>query len=145
VSPFQQAKIALVQLLGLPKDALHIYVGLATFLGAAALLRRPLGSWVPIAAVIAAALIGEVWDLIETQAAGARAHFDRNWHDVWNTCFWPSVLFVLARYTRLLSRRAEGRPDIIETLLPAPRHRAAKRRTQKPSRRPGFFARRFVE
>jgi hypothetical protein len=106
LSPFQQAKVALVQLLGLPKDALHIYVGLAVFLAAAALSRKPLGSWVPIAAVVAAAVAGEAWDLIETRAAGARAYYDRNWHDVWNTCFWPAVLFVLARYTRLLSRRA---------------------------------------
>lgn len=106
MSYFQQAKVALVQLLGLPKDALHIYVGLAVFLAAAALLRRPLGSWVPIAAVVAAALAGEAWDLIETRAIGARPRYDRNWHDVWNTCFWPAMLFVLARYTRLLSRRA---------------------------------------
>ena len=98
--------MALVQLLGLPKDALHIYVGLAVFLAAAALLRKPLGSGIPIAAVAAAALAGEAWDLIDTHAAGARPHWDRNWHDVWNTCFWPAVLFLLARYTGLLSRRA---------------------------------------
>ena len=106
MSAFQQAKVALGQLLGLPKDALHIYVGLAVFLGAAAVLRRPLGSWVPIAAVVAAALTGEAWDLIETRAIGARPHLDRNWHDVWNTCLWPAVLFLLARYTRVLSRRS---------------------------------------
>ena len=106
MSPFQHAKIALGHLLGLPKDALHIYVGLAVFLAAAALLRRPLGSWAPIAAVLAVALAGEAWDLIETRGAGATPHWDRNWHDVWNTCFWPAVLFLLARYTRLLSRRA---------------------------------------
>jgi hypothetical protein len=106
VGGFQQAKTDLVHLLGLPKDALHIYVGLAIFLAAAALSRRPLGSWVPIAAVAAAALVGEAWDLIDTHSAGARPHWDRNWHDVWNTCFWPAMLFVLARYTRLLSRRA---------------------------------------
>lgn len=106
MSGFQQVKIALVQLLGLPRDALHIYVGLAVFLAAAALLRRPLGSWVPIAAVVAVALIGEAWDLLDTRSAGARPRLDRNWHDVWNTCFWPFLLFLLARYTRLLSRRA---------------------------------------
>lgn len=106
MSGFQQAKLTLVHLLGLPRDALHIYVGLAIFLAAAALLRRPLGSWAPIAIVAAAALLGEAWDLIETRAAGARPHWDRNWHDVWNTCFWPAMFFVLARYTRLLSRRA---------------------------------------
>ncbi|HEX8381310.1 MAG TPA: hypothetical protein VF619_12265 [Allosphingosinicella sp.] len=106
MGPFQQTKHALVQLAGLPKDALHIYVGLAVFLAAAALLRRPLGSWVPIAAVAAAALAGEIWDLLDTRAAGARIHWDRNWHDIWNTCFWPFLLFLLARYTTLLSRRS---------------------------------------
>jgi 2-methylcitrate dehydratase PrpD len=106
MSPFQQAKLALGQLMGLPKDALHIYVGLAVFLVAAALTRRPLGSWLPIAAAIAAAVAGEAWDVAETRAAGARIHWDRNWHDIWNTCFWPFLLFLLARYTRLLSRRA---------------------------------------
>jgi hypothetical protein len=105
VSAFQQAKIALGQLMGLPKDALHIYVGMVVFLAAAALFRRPLRSWLPIAAVLAAALAGEAWDLIETRAAGARVHLDRNWHDVWNTCFWPFLLFLLARYTRLLGRK----------------------------------------
>ena len=110
MSGFQQFKVALVQLLGLPKDALHIYVGLAVFLAAAALLRRPLGSWVPIAAALAAALAGEAWDVIETHAAGAQIHWDRNWHDIWNTCFWPATLFLLARYTRLLSRGPELPP-----------------------------------
>jgi hypothetical protein len=104
VSAFQQAKMALVHGLGLPKDALHIYVGLTVFLAAAALSRRPLGSWLPIAAVVAAALAGEAWDLIDTWAAGARPRLDRNWHDIWNTCFWPAILFLLARHTRLLSR-----------------------------------------
>ncbi|MEA3009451.1 MAG: hypothetical protein QOJ91_1143 [Sphingomonadales bacterium] len=104
MSVFQQAKMALVHLLGLPKDALHIYVGLTVFLAAAAAFRRPLGSWLPIAAVVAAALAGETWDLIDTHASGARPHWDRNWHDVWNTCFWPGLLFLLARHTQLLSR-----------------------------------------
>jgi hypothetical protein len=106
MSGFQEAKIALGQLAGLPKDALHIYVGLAIFLLAAALFRRPLGGWVPIGAVVAVAFAGEIWDLLDTRAAGARPHWDRNWHDIWNTCFWPAALFLLARYTRLLSRRA---------------------------------------
>jgi hypothetical protein len=104
MSAFQQAKVALVQLLGLPKDALHIYAGLAVFLVAAALLRRPLRDWRPLGAVVLAALAGEAWDLLDTWQAGARPAWARNWHDVWNTCFWPAILFLLARYTRLLKR-----------------------------------------
>ena len=105
MSEFQQLKLALGHAVGLPKDALHIYVGLAVFLAAAALFRRPLGSWLPIAAVIAAALAGELWDLLDTLSDGARLRWDLSWHDIWNTCFWPFLLFLLARYTRLLSRR----------------------------------------
>lgn len=104
MSPFQHAKIWLTQLMGLPKDALHIYVGLAVFLLAALLSRRPIRSWLPIAAVAGAALAGELWDVIDTWRAGQRIQWWRNWHDIWNTCFWPFVLFLLARYTRLLKR-----------------------------------------
>jgi hypothetical protein len=101
---FQQAKISLVHLVGLPKDALHIYVGMLVFLLAAILFRAPLKSWKPIAAVALAALAGEIWDVIDTVKIGARVVWARNWHDIWNTCFWPFVLFLLARYTRLLKR-----------------------------------------
>ena len=102
MSPFQQAKIAAGEFLGLPRDALHIYVGLAVFLLAAALLRAPLRSWKPIAAAVAAALAGEAWDIIDTAAAGEPQVWAGNWHDLWNTCFWPAVLFLLARYTKVL-------------------------------------------
>jgi hypothetical protein len=104
MSPLQSAKISLMALVGLPKDALHIYVGLAVFLGAAAILRRPLSGWVPLAAVAAAALAGEVWDIVDTLNEGRTPRWDRNWHDVWNTLFWPAILFLLARYTRVLRR-----------------------------------------
>ena len=101
---FQQAKVALAHALGLPKDALHIYVGLAVFLLAAFLLRRPLRDWRPLAAVLLVAIAGEAWDISDTYAAGRTPVWSRNWHDVWNTLFWPAVLFLCARYTRLLRR-----------------------------------------
>lgn len=104
MSPFQHAKIWLTELMGLPKDALHIYVGLAVFLLAALLSRRPIRSWLPFGAVILAALAGELWDAIDTFRAGQRIQWWRNWHDIWNTCFWPLVLFLLARYTKVLKR-----------------------------------------
>jgi hypothetical protein len=96
--------MSILGLLGLPKDALHIYVGLLIFLGAAALLRRPLSGRLPFAIVLLAALAGELWDVIDTWNAGGTPAWWRNWHDVWNTCFWPLVLFLLARYTRVLKR-----------------------------------------
>jgi cell shape-determining protein MreD len=102
VSGFQIAKLELVAALGLAKDALHIYVGLLVFLLAAIISRRPLKSLVPIGAVLLAALAGEAWDMLDTAQAGQRLRWDKSWHDLWNTAFWPFVLFLLARYTRLL-------------------------------------------
>jgi hypothetical protein len=104
MSAFQSSKLWLVETLGLPKDALHIYVGLILFLGTAALFRRPLRSPLPILVVILAALAGELWDIIDTRAAGREIFWARNWHDVWNTSFWPMVLYLLARFTRVLKR-----------------------------------------
>ena len=104
MSDFQHLKLWLSQLVGLPKDALHIYVGLAVFLLAAILFRQPLRGRFPIAAVVGAALAGEAWDIFETHAAGQRIAWANSWHDVWNTSFWPAVLFLLARFTRVLKR-----------------------------------------
>src|SRR5215210_6824376 len=104
MSSFQSVKMSLVHAFGLPKDALHIYVGMILFLGTAALFRRPLRSPLPILVVFGAALAGELWDLIDTRNAGATIFWARNWHDIWNTSFWPLVLFVLARFTRVLKR-----------------------------------------
>ena len=83
MSALQSAKLWLVQHLGLAKDALHIYVGLALLLGCVILFRWPLRSWKP-------------WAVVALAAA--------NWHDIWNTLFWPTMLMLLARYTRVLRR-----------------------------------------
>ena len=93
-----------MQILGLPKDALNIYVGLSVYLLSAALLRWPLRSWKPLGLVFLAALVSEYWDVVETWRPGGGAFWARRLHNVWNTCFWPSVLLLLARYTQLLKR-----------------------------------------
>jgi hypothetical protein len=102
MSDFQLAKIWLSEQLGMHKDALHVCVGLALFLIASALLRRPLRDWRPLAVVLVAALAGEAWDLIETWIAGQRLRWGLSWHDIWLTMLWPALLFALARWTRLL-------------------------------------------
>ena len=104
MSDFQLAKLWLAGSLGMSKDALHICVGMAVYLLAAALLRRPLRDWRPLAAVFLAALAGELWDLVETMRAGETVHWDRSGHDIWLTALWPAVLFALARWTRLMKR-----------------------------------------
>lgn len=107
MSPLQQAKLWLVGNLHLAKDALHIYVALFVFLGSAALFRWPLRSWKPLALVAVAAIGGEAWDMIDRVRGGIGQDPAGNWKDVWNTMFWPTALWLLARYTVVLRRRAE--------------------------------------
>ncbi len=104
MSPFQSFKHLLVEASNLSKDALHIYVGLAVMLLAAVALKRSLADWRPLAAVALASIAGELWDLIDTFSHGRTPRWNANWKDVWNTLFWPTVLFLLARFTRILKR-----------------------------------------
>lgn len=104
MSPLQSAKLVLMDWTGLAKDALHIYVGLGVMLLAAVLLKRSLGDWRPLAAVFLVALAGEIWDLIDTIIDGRSPRWRGNWKDIWNTLFWPGVLFLLARFTKVLKR-----------------------------------------
>jgi hypothetical protein len=103
-SALQTVKLWLVDHAGLAKDALHIYVGLVLFFGAALLLKWPVRSWKPWAVVVAAALLGEAWDLRDSNAHHTPIELWANWHDVWNTCFWPTVIVLLARTTALFRR-----------------------------------------
>ena len=94
----------LIQASGLSRDALHVYVGLGVMILGALLFRKGLGDWRLLLLVAAAALTGEAWDLIDTLIEGESVRIRANWKDVWNTLFWPVVLFALARFTRVLKR-----------------------------------------
>lgn len=105
-SALQAVKWWLVQHAGLAKDALHIYVALTLFFGSCLLFRWPVRSWKPWLVVLAAALAGEAWDLRDSVAYRTRIDLWANWHDIWNTLFWPSVILLLARRTSLLGSGA---------------------------------------
>jgi hypothetical protein len=104
MSPFQNAKLILVEATNLSKDALHIYVGLGVMLLVVILFKKSLSDWRPLAAVAVASVAGEVWDLIDTFNHGTEPSWNANWKDIWNTMFWPTILFGLARFTRVLKR-----------------------------------------
>ena len=45
------------------------------------------------------------WLDMTVEASDAAVQPDAaHWHDIWNTMFWPAVLFGLARFTRILKR-----------------------------------------
>lgn len=103
-SALQAVKWWLVHHVGLAKDALHIYVALGLFFGTALAFGWKLSSWKPWSVVLAAAVLGEAWDLRDGMVY--RTHIDlwANWHDIWNTIFWPSVIVLLARRTELFKK-----------------------------------------
>ena len=111
---FQAIKLAIINASQLSRDALHVYVGLATFLLAALLFRRPLRSFAPLLAVVVVALLVEAVDLRDDLATRGYMRWLASTHDFVNTLFWPTVLLLLARFTRLMGERKDsgfdGRP-----------------------------------
>jgi hypothetical protein len=106
MSALQTVKLWFVGHIHLAKDALHIYVGLTLFLCAALVFRGGVRSWKPWLVVLVAALAGELWDLRDSLTYRTRIDLWANWKDVWNTLFWPTVLLILARTTRLFRGRS---------------------------------------
>ena len=106
LSAFQQGKLWLTSHTGLSKDALHVYIGLLMLLGAARLFKWRVGDWRPWLAVAAFAVAGEAWDIRDVIVAGTAPDLTANWHDIWNTCFWPATLSLLARYTSLFREQS---------------------------------------
>lgn len=104
MSAFQVAKLWGVEHIGLARDALHIYVAMAVFLGSAALFGWRIAGWRPIMLVIAAAVLGEVWDIRDRIAIGWPQRWGGNVHDIVNTVFWPAVLWATARWSKVLRR-----------------------------------------
>jgi hypothetical protein len=102
MTPFQSFKHEVVQFAALSKDALHIYVGLVVFLAVAAFARKGLRSTVALLAVLVVAVAGEALDLRDELRLRERVSWWASVHDLLNTCFWPLVLWLLARYTRIL-------------------------------------------
>ena len=102
-SSFVQAlKLDIVGFTGLSKDALHIYVGLGVWLLAAALFRRSITVLRPWLAVLVVACVIEAFDAFDDWVQLGGWRYMASLHDVVNTLFWPTVLALLARFTRLL-------------------------------------------
>lgn len=102
MSTFQGFKHELVQIADLSKDALHVYVGLTVFLAVAAIARKGLRSTAALLVVVVVAVAGEVLDLRDEWHVHEHLKWGASLHDLLNTCFWPLVLWLLSRYTRIV-------------------------------------------
>jgi hypothetical protein len=99
----QQAKLWLIETVGLEKDALHVYLALILVFGSARLFRWPLTSWKPPALVFVVALIGEAWDIRDGLITSVPlvVSWPLSLHDMINTMFWPLAIMLMARFTRI--------------------------------------------
>jgi hypothetical protein len=101
VTSFQTIKLIVISVTGLSRDALHIYTGLISMFLAALILRRPLRSIVPLVMVVLVALLGETVDMYDDIAFRGYWRWNAGLHDFLNTLFWPTLIFLLARYTMI--------------------------------------------
>lgn len=104
MSALQATKLWLIGMTGLSKDALHVYVALILFFGSAMLFKWSLAGWRPWTVVLVAAVAGEAWDIRDRLVSAVAVDLAGDWHDIWNTMFWPSVILLLARYSRRFGR-----------------------------------------
>ncbi len=90
-------KLEIGRLVGLDKDALHIYAGLLIQAIAALLLRRSFAAKLPWLCVLAAILINEWLDLHAEIWPDRWQQYRASIHDILNTMALPTVLLILAR------------------------------------------------
>ncbi|WOE76059.1 hypothetical protein [Alterisphingorhabdus coralli] len=92
---------------GLDRDSLHVCVGLAVFVLTMLLLRRGPHRWLPLLAVFAAALTGEILDvwalLTHWEYRWSAIRWSYNWHDLVFTSIIPAVIFLMARAWYLMT------------------------------------------
>lgn len=102
MSAFQSMKLDIVHVASLAKDALHIYVGMTVYLIGAAIARSGLKAAWPIIAVAIVAAAGEALDARDDFRSLGHWRVLASVHDIINTLFWPLVLWLLARYSRVM-------------------------------------------
>lgn len=97
---FHAAKIWLVDLTGVSRDALHIYVAIALFLCVRIMWRGPWGSVAAVVVVVAAALTGEWLDHQMELLQGGACDPAEHWHDLRNTMAAPLALALALPWLR---------------------------------------------
>lgn len=94
----QLFKTDVIAATGLAKDALHVYFGLALFLGVRLVWRGPRGWVAAWTAALVMTLTGEWLDMRGERLVGRLQSDAAHWHDIWNTMFWPTVLLLIGRW-----------------------------------------------
>ena len=103
---------------GLDMDALHVHGGILLQLLVALLVRRPVKSIIPWAAVLAAIVANEYYDLHYEIWPTRAEQWAESIRDGWNTMLMPTLIMLAARFAPWIlvgrsptARGSTGTPD----------------------------------
>ncbi len=112
---YNALKTDLAVLLGITKDALHIHIGLAIFLGLLLLLKRSPASLLAWLGVLGFELANELMDIFHWHAGAFSFELGDSLKDIANTMAWPTVALICFRVANAQRHRAVGRVEVAET------------------------------
>lgn len=119
---YNALKTDLATFLDISKDALHIHLGLALFVGLVLVLRRSPSSLLPWLIVLGLELANELMDIFHWHAGAWSFELGDSGKDLISTMVWPTAILLLARLDQWRGRRAsagEPAPRPAEAVTPA--------------------------
>ena len=94
---YNALKTDLATFLGISKDALHIHLGLALFVGLVLVLRRSPSSPLPWLIILGLEFANELMDIFHWHAGAWSFELGDSAKDLVNTMLWPTAILLLAR------------------------------------------------
>ena len=95
---YNAIKTDLAMWLGIPKDALHIHIGLGIYFALVLILRRSPSSILPWLGLLAFELLNELMDIFHWHEGAFSFEIGDSLKDIVNTMIWPTVVLLTFRY-----------------------------------------------
>ncbi len=108
MSDYQNAKLIILSILEISKDAIHIHIGLIVFFAAVVLWRKGSIDVRCLIPVVVVASLMEMLDLRDLYIQSGSLHIaalTASVHDLINTLFWPVAIVALAWMGKLNDQR----------------------------------------
>lgn len=97
LSWFQTGKTWVVLHSGIERDAWHVFVGMAVYIGSAVVGRLSLGNWRPWVLAVLVAMLGEALDWRDDLHYLGYWRYADSLHDLLDTLLFPSLICLLAK------------------------------------------------
>lgn len=94
---YQLAKLEVLSMVDLTKDAIHIHIGMLVFVGWLVLFRKSINDFKSLIPVLIVVLIMELFDLRDDYNAFGYFRWFASLHDIINALLWPFILISFSR------------------------------------------------